>query len=72
MKVHTEQLDALFTVANEFVEKHYKPIDSKDKGIKILATINQLIELEKLSLTEESIKMAKEAKTEIDALAKEM
>lgn len=43
-----KDLEELWTAAVKFVEAHYKTMDSKDRGIKTLATINQLIELRKL------------------------
>lgn len=48
MSEHLKELEELFEVALVFVEKHYNPTDMRDKGIKILATINQLIELKRL------------------------
>ncbi len=53
------ELEAIFTAAKAFVERNYEgrdpsknlagvPMDRKDKSIKILATMNQLIELKKM------------------------
>lgn len=42
------ELEEIFDDAEQFVEKHYKYVDAKDRGIKILATINQIIELKQL------------------------
>lgn len=41
-------LDRLFRRADMFVISHYTLVDQKDKSIKILATMNQIIELKKL------------------------
>jgi len=40
-------LEELFIQAENFVKKHYPTNDQRDKNIKILATMNQLIELRK-------------------------
>ena len=44
-----EQLEELFNQAQPFVLKHYVSNDPRDRSIKILATINQLIELKKIA-----------------------
>jgi hypothetical protein len=44
-----DELEVLFQAAKQFVESHYHTGgDERDKNIKILATMNQLIELKKL------------------------
>ena len=53
MSVKSEELtilEGLYEEAKAFVEENYKsaPGDLRDKNIKILATMNQLIELKKL------------------------
>lgn len=52
MAEHIPELEALFKVAQAFVDKNYVVSDKRDQGIKILATINQLIELKKLNQPE--------------------
>lgn len=42
------ELEEIFKDAEQFVERHYKFVDAKDRGIKILATMNQIIELKKM------------------------
>ena len=43
-------LEDLFKAAEEFVLVHYETQGTKDRNIKVLATVNQLIELKKFSL----------------------
>jgi hypothetical protein len=43
------EMEKIFAAAEMFVSKHFKTVDDKDKGIKILATMNQMIELKKLA-----------------------
>ena len=42
-------LAALTERAEKFVETHYQTVDARDKSIKKLAVVNQVIELLKLS-----------------------
>ena len=59
MAENLPELEKLFTVAKTFVEQHYTTsggtanfLVEKDKNIKILATMNQLIELKKSAMPE--------------------
>jgi hypothetical protein len=57
MTENIPELENLFTAAQQFVDKHYMTSDGKDRSIKILATINQLIELKKSRLTQLSLEL---------------
>ena len=54
-----EILEGLFKQAEAFVNKHYTlGADQRDRNIKILATINQLIELKKLPPPDNAVEIA--------------
>ena len=48
MAEKVDELEKIFKAAQEFVDKNYPCKDQQDKNIKILATMNQIIELKKL------------------------
>lgn len=43
-----QHLQELWDIAKRFVQKEYPNLDANQKRITILATVNQLIEIEKL------------------------
>jgi hypothetical protein len=48
LEAATKMLEQINAKAEAFVDAHYKGgVDSKDRGIKVLATMNQIIELMK-------------------------
>ena len=65
------ELEKLFAVAEEFVRVHYSCRDQGDRNIKVLATINQLIELKKMAETESTAKMMAELYLEMFKSARE-
>ena len=48
MAEKVDELEKIFKAAQDFVGKNYPCKDQQDRNIKILATMNQLIELKKL------------------------
>jgi hypothetical protein len=50
MSEHISELQEIFDAAKAFAEKNYAFVDDKrDRSIKIIGTMNQLIELKKMS-----------------------